>query len=236
MDRLNQHYIKIGFTDSAQCHYLPSEQERLGLILGKENYNEKTYELLLENGFRRSGNSVYRPECQSCTACHSIRLPIKTFTPSNSQKKLQRKSERQGIYAVVSNTLDPTWFSLYEKYICARHQSGNMYPPQKNQFLLFSHSDWLKTVYLQLYNSKEQLIAVAITDTLPKSLSAFYSFYDPTESLSLGTLCVLQQVILAKESQKDHLYLGYQIDNCSAMNYKSRFKPHQMLVNNRWQG
>jgi arginine-tRNA-protein transferase len=33
---------------------------------------------------------------------------------------------------------------------------------------------------------------------------------------------------------KEWLYLGYQIDECPAMNYKTRFHPHQRLVNQRW--
>ncbi|MFA0233158.1 arginyltransferase, partial [Vibrio sp. 10N.261.45.A7] len=62
------------------------------------------------------------------------------------------------------------------------------------------------------------------------------TFFDPDIDISMGTLGVLFQIQHAQKEQKQWLYLGYQIDECPAMNYKVRFQRHQRLVNQRWQG
>ncbi len=110
-----------------------------------------------------------------------------------------------------------------------------MYPPQKDEFDKFAKSQWLNTQFLHIYQHN-QLIAIAVTDVLPHSASAFYTFFDPNSPLSIGTLAVLLQLEFCKTHQKQWLYLGYQIDECPAMNYKVRFQRHQRLVNQRWQG
>ena len=68
-------------------------------------------------------------------------------------------------------------------------------------------------------------------------LAAIYTFYDPElDKRSLGTFAVLLQISQAKKLGLPFVYLGYWIDGCRKMSYKTRFKPLEMLSNGRWRG
>lgn len=225
--------IRIGLTHAHPCSYLVHEEERVAIAMDEELRSPEGYEMLLNNGFRRSGETIYTPHCETCQACQSIRVNVNSFSPSKSQKRVQKQLSKLQLHA--STEIDPTWFKLYEQYINARHRNGSMYPPKKDEFITFAQSPWLETQFLHIYEQKT-LIAVAVTDVLPHSLSAFYTFFAPDHAISLGSLGILAQLEMAKSLGKEWLYLGYQIDECPAMSYKVRFQPHQRLVNRRWQG
>ncbi|WP_105901853.1 arginyltransferase [Vibrio gangliei] len=225
--------IKIGLSPNHPCSYLPEQQERIAVLMDDALHTEDNYAVFLANGFRRSGNMVYKPHCQSCQACQPIRVAIADIQWSKSQKRLLNKTKH--FTWEFKTDLDENWFELYERYIEKRHRNGSMYPANQKLFHDFIFSDWLTPKLLHVYEDGK-LIAVAVTDDVPYALSAFYTFYEPEHPLSLGTLCVLLQIKQCQKMQKDWLYLGYQIDECPAMSYKVRFQRHQKLVNQRWQG
>ncbi|PWI34911.1 arginyltransferase [Vibrio albus] len=228
-----EQHIKIGLTSYNPCSYLKSRSEQVAVALDDALHSPEGYELLLANGFRRSGDTVYTPYCGTCKACEAIRIAIPDFVPSRSQKRLINKI--QTLRWELKKEMDSNWFDLYRRYICSRHQDGTMYPPKKDQFFTFAHCRWLDTQFLHIYDN-DHLIGIAVTDIMDNSASAFYTFFDPEYPLSLGTIAVLCQVEFCQAQEKQWLYLGYQIDECPAMNYKVRFKRHQRLVNHRWQG
>ncbi len=228
------HQIRIGLTNNHPCSYLNDRMERVAVALDPKMQSDENYEVLLANGFRRSGDTIYKPHCDNCSACHALRVAIPDFTLSKSQKRLLNKVKGEIRWEMKSD-LDDNWFDLYSKYIKARHRNGSMYPPRKDEFDKFAKSQWLNTQFLHIYQNN-RLIAIAVTDILPFSASAFYTFFEPDSSISIGTLAVLLQVKYCQSHQKQWLYLGYQIDECAAMNYKVRFQRHQKLVNQRWQG
>ncbi|MGL6259941.1 arginyltransferase [Vibrio sp. WXL210] len=227
------YHIRIGLTAPHNCAYLPGLKERMAVALDEPNHSPEGYQLLLANGFRRSGEVIYKPHCANCKACEAIRISVGDFKPSQSQKRLLKKASH--LRAIMRAELDDNWFDLYSRYIEARHRDGTMYPPKKEDFFKFSHCKWLKPKFLHVYEH-DRLVAVAVTDLMPQCGSAFYTFFDPDHPLSLGTLAVLKQIEFCRQRRKPWLYLGYQIDECPAMNYKVRFQRHQRLVNRRWQG
>ena len=226
-------HIRIGLTDNHPCSYLKDKQERVAVALDPSMQSAENYELLLANGFRRSGSTIYKPHCDSCSACEALRVSVPDFVLSKSQKRLRNKTRHYEWK--LKPHMDEVWFELYSHYINARHRGGTMYPPKQDEFAKFAQCDWLNTQYLHIYEN-DKLIAIAVTDVLTHSASAFYTFYDPDYELSLGTLAVLFQLEYCRNEGKKWLYLGYQIDECPAMNYKVRFQRHQRLVNQRWQG
>lgn len=223
--------IKIGVMAPSTCSYLPSQQESVAVLLDPDLHSAAGYDALIQAGFRRSGNNIYRPHCQACTACHSLRVDVAHFTPSRSQKR--HLSQLKRLTVVAKETLDPAWFSLYERYISARHRNGSMYPANKRDFSSFVQSDWQPSCFIHLYQD-ETLIGVAVTDILDNGYSAIYSFFEPEHNWSLGSLCVLAQLQLAQENNIPWLYLGFQIEDCMAMNYKKKFKPHQRYIAGEW--
>ncbi|UAA40765.1 arginyltransferase [Paraneptunicella aestuarii] len=225
--------MKFGITDSFQCSYLPEKKERLLVYVGNGNSNSAMdYETMLEAGFRRSGDQIYRPQCLGCDACHSLRLEVDKFTPSRSQKRVLKRN--QDVVSRLSRYDKPKYYDLYQHYISERHRDGGMYPPTPEQYTHFIYNNWAQPVFMEL-TLNDKLIAVAVTDELPNSLSALYTFFDPDmDDRSLGILSILEQIKKTKELGKQYLYLGYQIDSCTKMNYKQNFLPNEQYINHSW--
>lgn len=221
---MTQHkQIELGLTKPFACSYLADLDEQLLVVLDEICYNPTVYESLLAKGFRRSGEQIYRPHCPSCKQCESVRVLTDTFTPSKSQKRIQRKNAHFTVN--VSYQQKAIYFDLYSRYINARHQDGSMYPPNEAQFQSFLSCHWLEVLFLELWDHNN-LIGVAVTDNLPSSLSAIYSFFDPDYSaFSLGSALIMAQIDYAKTQQKPYLYLGYQIDASPKMRYKTQYLP-----------
>ncbi|WP_033017451.1 arginyltransferase [Pseudoalteromonas sp. BSi20652] len=224
---------RVGLTQEFDCSYLPNRQEQLLVILDPSCYSTDKFESLLGLGFRRSGNQIYRPHCPICSACTSVRVLAQDFMPSKSQKRKLNKAKTQ--FEVKYSTQErPEYYPLYSKYITMRHQDGSMYPPEKEQFQSFLLCSWLKITFIELWH-QDTLVAVAVTDCMNSAISAIYTFFDPDfEHYSLGSVMILEQLKFAKEQNKQYVYLGYQIDECDKMKYKTQFLPAQKQLNDEW--
>ncbi|MBH0035157.1 arginyltransferase [Pseudoalteromonas sp. NZS71_1] len=224
---------RVGLTQEFDCSYLPNRQEQLLVILDPSCYSTDKFESLLGLGFRRSGNQIYRPHCPICSACSSLRVLAQDFMPSKSQKRKLNKAKTQ--FEVKYSTQErPEYYPLYSKYITMRHQDGSMYPPEKEQFQSFLLCSWLKITFIELWH-QDTLVAVAVTDCMNSAISAIYTFFDPDfEHYSLGSVMILEQLKFAKEQNKQYVYLGYQIDECDKMKYKTQFLPAQKQLNDEW--
>ena len=224
--------VKFGLSTTFPCGYLPDQDERLLVYLDEQPLSPILYAALQNQGFRRSEQYVYKPYCKHCNACQSIRIPIHKFKPSRSQKRLLNKSKK--FWSKISCEVGDNYFPLYEKYVNDKHFGGVMYPANRSQLDSFTDCSWMDQLYIELYDNK-QLIAVAICDVSPESVSAVYTFYDQDYSdYSLGTLMILLQIELATQLERSWLYLGYFIKQCQKMNYKTKFLPYQILTENKW--
>ena len=163
-----------------------------------------------------------------------MRIPVNQFTPSKSQKRKIKLAKSK--FLIKTNTNEQTnYYPLYEHYIVGKHSDGTMYPPNRLQYESFLFCNWLPVTFIELWD-QDTLIAVAVTDTMPQSLSAIYTFYHPNyDKFSLGNVMILLQIEFARESQLDYVYLGYQIDSCRKMSYKSQFKPAERYIKDTWQ-
>jgi arginine-tRNA-protein transferase len=230
--------MKFGISTPFTCSYLPEQDEQLLVLMSDTEPTIAEYELLISNGFRRSGKQVYRPHCELCNACESIRLPVDIFKASKSQKRIIKRN--QDLTILISNSDKPEYYPLYESYINQRHTDGSMYPATKEQYQGFILSPWNNALFIEIYatdeHANDELIGVAVTDNLTSSLSALYTFFKPDQQQrSLGSFAILQQIELAKSLDKPFLYLGYQIDTCQKMSYKQNFLPHERFFDDKWQ-
>ncbi len=224
---------RIGLSQPFECSYLPDRQEQLLVILDPSCYSSNRFESLLGLGFRRSGNQIYRPHCPICSACSSVRVLADEFMPTKSQKRKLNKAKNR-FEVKYSQVQREQYYPLYSKYISLRHQDGSMYPPDKSQFQSFLFCSWLTITFIELWD-QENLVAVAVTDCMDNAISAIYTFFDPDyEHFSLGTVMILQQLKFAKQQHKQFVYLGYQIDECDKMKYKTQFLPAQKQLNDQW--
>ena len=229
--------MKFGITQSFECSYLPDQQEQLLVYAETDPQQAVRYAHLIEAGFRRSGEQIYRPHCPTCTACQSVRIPVQAFKPSRSQQRIIKRNAHFQIN--ISHSVADQYYPLYEKYICARHADGTMYPPSRTQFDNFVLCQWKNPIFIEAYDN-DKLIAVAVTDVIENTtehcaLSALYTFFDPDyTSSSLGTWMILMQIKQANKQNYDFVYLGYYVHGCKKMSYKHQFVPHEQFIDNKW--
>ncbi|WP_371185171.1 arginyltransferase [Thalassotalea maritima] len=225
-------FFQFGITRPFDCNYLNDKQERLIVVTNVDDINSENYQRLMLNGFRRSGDQVYRPHCVNCRACESLRIPVYLFKPSRSQKRLLNSNKDLDVRIALHPKEE--YFELYQRYIDTIHRDGSMYPANKEQYESFIFSHHVEQLFLEVH-LHNQLVSVAVCDNLPHALSALYTFYDPQlQKRSLGKFSILQQIVLAQKLNKHYLYLGYQIDACAKMNYKNQYYPHERLVGQTW--
>lgn len=198
------------------------------LVVDK-NINSKLSEL----GYRRSGAHLYRPDCESCSACLSCRIPVEQFVFKRRHRKIWNANQDLKVIECVDLTgAEP--FELYQRYINDRHDDGDMYPATAEQFEAFIKTKTVDTKFLKFYLNDE-LVAVSVTDVLEQGLSAVYTFFDPSHAKrSLGGFAILWQIKMAQKLQLPFLFLGYWIKDCKKMEYKSNYRPLQFLVEGRW--
>ena len=72
------------------CPYLAGRTERKVVteIVGPEA--ETLHDKLSRAGFRRSHNIAYAPVCPACQACVPIRIPVDSFQPDRTLRKIAK--------------------------------------------------------------------------------------------------------------------------------------------------
>ncbi|MBV9948325.1 MAG: arginyltransferase, partial [Myxococcales bacterium] len=76
-----------------------------------------------------------------------------------------------------------------------------------------------------------RIVGVGLFDETPSALSAAFFFHDPDYAqFSLGTANVLALFEEARASGRQYVYLGYRVEGCASLAYKSRFRPHELLA------
>ena len=75
-------------TAPAACPYLPQEMERKVFTHLVGDRAPELNDLLTQGGFRRSQNIAYRPACETCRACISVRILVNEFKPTRSMRRV----------------------------------------------------------------------------------------------------------------------------------------------------
>lgn len=225
--------LKLFQTHPHPCSYLDEQQATTVFIDPEASVDKALYSQLSRNGFRRSGEHLYRPRCEHCQQCILTRVAVNEFSPNRSQRRIEKRN--QHLRVEITDRPDiAADYPLYERYIRERHVDGDMYPPSPEQFQGFLSAEWEVTRFARFFDD-DQLVAVAVYDELDDGLSAVYTYFDPDlDKQSLGTYAILWQVSHARSLGLDFVYLGYWIRNCRKMNYKIKFRPLQLLIDQRW--
>lgn len=225
--------IRLFATHPHQCSYLDGENATTVFVDPNQGMDGKLYHQLSELGFRRSGGHVYRPQCADCQACVPTRIPVSLFEPNRQQKRCWKRNRDLTVLSLDSIDTEEH-YELYARYISERHSDGDMYPATREQFQSFLTSEWGITRYLEM-RLDGRLAGVVVCDQMEGALSAVYTYFDPDlHRRSLGTYAILLQVEHAREQMLDYVYLGYWIQASPKMNYKSQFRPLELLIGRRW--
>lgn len=225
-------------TANYPCSYLDGQLARSQVATPAHLIDTAGYSVLMRHGFRRSGLFYYRPHCDQCQACLSLRLPVADFQANRSQKRAWLQ-HRHLTTTISTPFFSPEHFALYRRYQQARHPAGGMDADdvaQYQDFLVDSHVHSLLVEFREPSSSDEPgvLKMVSIIDQLDDGMSAVYTFYEPEPGQSYGTYNVLWQIKQAQAWGLRRLYLGYWVAQSHKMSYKTRFKPFELFIQNQW--
>lgn len=186
------------------------------------------WEQLMSSGWRRFGLYFFHPQCIGCLECRPLRVPLKAWRPSKSQRRILNKNSDLD-FQVVSKNFRPEFFELYQKH--TRLRFPKQFDPKETQedFWLAHFTPALSSFQSEIYFN-DQLIAVGFMDPGMKGLSSSYFFFDPIfEKRSLGNFGALKEMLWAQEKGYEHYYLGYWVKGNQSMEYKAQFRPHELF-------
>jgi arginyl-tRNA--protein-N-Asp/Glu arginylyltransferase len=231
-------------TAPSPCPYLGGKEERkvfthlVGERAGELN------NILTHGGFRRSQSIAYRPACEGCRACVSVRVVVDDFRPNRGMRRI---AKRNADIAAEMRVAVPTseQYSIFRAYLDSRHRDGGMADMTVLDYAMMVEDSHIETRIIE-YRRREaggngvkrnagDLVAVALTDVLGDGLSMVYSFFEPDEAgRSLGTLMVLDHIARAQRMGLAYVYLGYWVEGSRKMDYKCRFLPQERLMPDGW--
>jgi arginyl-tRNA--protein-N-Asp/Glu arginylyltransferase len=208
------------------CPYLPGRLARSRGFWAEEMPDD-LYIDFMDASFRRSGHVVYQPVCRGCRACVSLRVPVDRFQPSKSQRRCWRRNQDLTV-DIAAPALTDEKFELYSRYM--RHWHGSAESQTLEGLESFLYQSPVTSVEFCYRDATGRLLAVGICDTAATALSSVYFFFEPEAAdRGLGTLGALKEIDFARASGQAYYYLGYWIDGCGAMRYKSQYRPFQLL-------
>ncbi len=225
--------IAFYLTPGHNCSYLHNREAMTLFLDPNAPVSEHLYTRLTQDGFRRSGRYIYRPRCPHCESCQPLRIPVQRFHPNRSQRRIMAQNSDLTT-CKRTDEFHHEHFGLYQRYLHARHRDGGMDHPEPAKYMDFLTCPWSMTQFVE-FRLQSTLLAVAVIDELEDGYSAVYTFFDPEHARrSLGNFAILWEIEQAKNEGLHYLYLGYLINKCRKMSYKSDFKPHETLQGQKW--
>jgi len=215
-------------TAAMPCPYLEGRQERKLFTHLSGRRAMALHQVLSDSGFRRSQNLIYRPACEGCAACQSVRIVAQAFEASARFRRVMRKNADISA-RMMAPRASAEQFSLFRRYLSARHVGGGM---TQMSFLDYEYMVEDTPVQSMLVEYRltsapgQPLIATALTDVLPDGLSMVYSFFDPDYAeRGLGNFMILDHIARVRAAGLRYVYLGYWVKNSPKMAYKRQFDP-----------
>ena len=228
------HKLQFYVTIPSPCPYLPDRSERKIFTQLDPLSGPHLNDYLTHSGFRRSQNVIYRPACENCALCKSLRVLVQDFAPTKSMRRtLSRNTD------ITREICEPfatkEQFTLLQRYLHHRHPDGGMTDMTFERYETMVEECASRTFIIEYRNSEHVLIACCLVDELSDGLSMVYSFFAPDLTRrSLGAFMILDHLALCKAESLRHLYLGYWVQGSPKMDYKAKYKPAQILGARGW--
>lgn len=235
-----QRQLRFYMTATAPCPYLPGQTERK--VFANLPFSDGAWvnDELTQAGFRRSQNIAYRPACETCDACVSVRIPVADFAMGRSWRKVLARNA--GLTRdIVEAEATTEQFDLLRRYLAARHPEGGMADMGWLDYVAMVEDTAVRTHLIEyrlpsLDGGPGDLVGVVLTDLLSDGLSMVYSFYDPAmERFSPGVFAILDHLRQARAVGLPYVYLGYWVRGSAKMDYKARFRPMEALGRSGWE-
>jgi leucyl-tRNA---protein transferase len=222
-------------TAPSPCPYLGGKEERKVFTHLVGERAPELNNILTQGGFRRSQSIAYRPACEGCRSCVSVRVVAKDFRPTPSMRRVMR---RNADVASDMRIAVPTseQYAIFRAYLDSRHRDGGMADMTVLDYAMMVEDSHIETRIIEYrQRGNGELVAIALTDVLGDGLSMVYSFFEPDQAArSLGTFMVLDHIARAQRMGLAYVYLGYWVRGSRKMDYKSRFLPQERLMPDGW--
>lgn len=226
-------FFNLYLSPPTKCSYLHGKQSISQIVVPPDVVDSFYYANMLRQGFRRSGTFVYRPQCNTCKACLSLRIDVENFTASRRFKRIINKNK-----SLQCRQLPLHWeeehFQLYMRYQRARHQEEVDELRMRADYREFILNSYVSSALLEYRDADNHLIMVSLIDISDDGISAVYTFYEPDNKNSLGHYGILCQLDLCKITSKPWLYLGYWVDGCDKLSYKMDYQPAEIFRDGHW--
>jgi len=231
-------------TAPSPCPYLPGKEERKVFTHLVGERAPELNDLLTHGGFRRSQSIAYRPACESCRACVSVRVVVDPFRATRSMRRvLDLNADLVGEMRIPVPTSEQ--YSVFRGYLDSRHRDGGMADMTVLDYAMMVEDSHVETRIIEYRRRGPDthvtgrgagpLLGVALTDLLGDGLSMVYSFFDPdVAARSLGTFMILDHIARARRLGLSYVYLGYWVKGSKKMDYKGRFLPQERLMPEGW--
>jgi len=231
-------------TAPSPCPYLPGRHERKVFTHLVGDKAADLNDLLTHGGFRRSQSIAYRPACDQCRACVSVRVVANEFRLSRGFRRVMaRNADLIGEQRSAVPTSEQ--YSIFRAYLDQRHRHGGMADMTVLDYAMMVEDSHVETRIVEFRRrgpdsrvsgrGNGPLLGVALTDVLSDGLSMVYSFFDPDAGdRSLGTFIILDHISRARRLGLPYVYLGYWVKGSKKMDYKGRFLPQERLTGDGW--
>ncbi len=191
-------------------------------------------------GFRRSQGVAYRPSCAGCTACVSVRVLTPEFVPNATQRKLLKRHGDIEVTACKAWATDEQ-FQLLRRYLGTRHPGGGMAGMDEDDYAdMIEHSP-VNSVIVEyrepgVNGVQGRLIGACLTDRQADGLSMVYSFFAADEGSrpGIGNFIIMDHILRARDAGLPYVYLGYWVKGSPRMEYKTRYRPLEVLGPAGW--
>ncbi|HEX4509942.1 MAG TPA: arginyltransferase [Burkholderiaceae bacterium] len=238
-EQQNARVPQFFLTPGGPCPYLPGRVERKVFARLSGTFAQPLSEALTHSGFRRSQSIAYRPACEGCSACVSVRILVNEFEPSKGFKRIVKRNADLVRTEVVAEATREQ-FALLRTYLDSRHAGGGMSDMGLFDYVAMVEETPVDTQIVEYRRAGADgkpgpLVACALTDVLRDGVSMVYSFFHPGEDTrSLGTYMILDHIRDAASRGLPHVYLGYWVEGSEKMAYKTRFTPMEALGRDGW--
>lgn len=231
-------------TAPTPCPYLHGRYERKVFTQLAGERAADLNDILTQGGFRRSQSIAYRPACEGCRSCVSVRIRVDEFEPTRSHKRVNKRN-RDLVGEDRAPHSDAEQYAMFRDYLGTRHSGGGMADMSVLDYGMMVEDTPVNTRMIAYRRrgpdsamtglGEGALIACALTDELSDGLSMVYSFFD-TEitGRSLGTFMILDHIRRARQRGLPFVYLGYWVRGSHKMDYKVRFQPQEHLLPGGW--
>ena len=227
--------IPFFLTAAAPCPYLPGRWERKVFTRIDLGEGPALNDALTHAGFRRSQGVLYRPACEACDACKSVRIDAGDFEWKRRWRKALNRNDDLAV-STEAQTATMEQYELLTRYLDSRHGDGDMAGMSFGEYVMMVEEGAQRTHVTEYRDASGTLVAAVLTDVLKDGLSLIYSYFDPDEDKrSLGAFMILDAVRQAEAAGLPFVYLGYWVRGSRKMGYKAAYQPLQVLTPSGWQ-